>query len=154
MPLKYNCIDLFLAVLGLCCCTGASPAVGSGGCSRAAGAGFSLRQLLLLWSAGSRARGLQWLRSWAPEHRLNSCGSQAQLALSMWDLPRCRIQPVFPALAGGVFTTEPPGKGQWYLIKTLLRFIFLTFIYLVILGLSCSILDLQLSQIRALSCNM
>ena len=26
------------------------------------------------------------------------------------DLPDSGIEPVFPALAGGVFTTEPPGK--------------------------------------------
>ena len=30
----------------------------------------------------------------------------------MWDLPRWGIKPVSPALAGGVFTTEPPGKPQ------------------------------------------
>ena len=28
----------------------------------------------------------------------------------MWDLPRPEIKPMFPALAGGFFTTEPPGK--------------------------------------------
>ena len=28
----------------------------------------------------------------------------------MWDLPRPGIEPVSPALAGGFFTTEPPGK--------------------------------------------
>ena len=28
----------------------------------------------------------------------------------MWDLPRPGIKPVFPALASGPFTTEPPGK--------------------------------------------
>ena len=30
----------------------------------------------------------------------------------MWDLPRSGIEPVFPALAGGFFTTEPPGKHK------------------------------------------
>ena len=30
----------------------------------------------------------------------------------MWDLPNPGIEPVFPALAGGFFTTEPPGKAQ------------------------------------------
>ena len=29
---------------------------------------------------------------------------------SMWDLPIAGITPVCPALAGGFFTTEPPGK--------------------------------------------
>ena len=28
----------------------------------------------------------------------------------MWDLPESGIDPVSPALAGGFFTTEPPGK--------------------------------------------
>ena len=28
----------------------------------------------------------------------------------MWDLPGSGIEPVSPALAGGFFTTEPPGK--------------------------------------------
>ena len=27
-----------------------------------------------------------------------------------WDLPGSEIKPVSPALAGGFFTTEPPGK--------------------------------------------
>ena len=27
-----------------------------------------------------------------------------------WDLPRSGIEPMSPALAGGFFTTEPPGK--------------------------------------------
>ena len=29
---------------------------------------------------------------------------------SPWDLPDPGIEPMFPALAGGFFTTEPPGK--------------------------------------------
>ena len=28
----------------------------------------------------------------------------------MWDLPGSGIEPMSPALAGGFFTTEPPGK--------------------------------------------
>ena len=47
---------------------------------------------------------------WALEHRLNSCGSQAQLLRGMWDLPGSGIELVSLALAGGFFTTEPPGK--------------------------------------------
>ena len=30
----------------------------------------------------------------------------------MWDLPGPGIKPVYPALAGGFFTTEPPGKPK------------------------------------------
>ena len=28
----------------------------------------------------------------------------------MWDLPGPEMEPMSPALAGGFFTTEPPGK--------------------------------------------
>ena len=34
------------------------------------------------------------------------------LLCSMWDHPGSRIEPVSPALAGGFFTTELPGKPQ------------------------------------------
>ena len=50
---------------------------------------------------------------WLPgsgAHRLNSFGAWAQQLCSMWDLPRSGIKPVSPALAGGIFTTEPPRK--------------------------------------------
>ena len=42
--------------------------------------------------------------------RLSNCGSQAQLLCGMWDLPRPGLEPVFPALAGRLSTTAPPGK--------------------------------------------
>ena len=45
-------------------------------------------------------------------HRLSSCGSRAQPLRSMWDLPRPGLEPVSPALAGGLSTTAPPGKPQ------------------------------------------
>ena len=35
----------------------------------------------------------------------------------MWDLPGSRIKPVSPALAGGFFTTEPPGKPSWCVLN-------------------------------------
>ena len=44
------------------------------------------------------------------EHRLNNCGSRAQLLRGMWDLPRPGLEPVSPALAGRFSTTAPPGK--------------------------------------------
>ena len=31
----------------------------------------------------------------------------------MWDLPKLGIKPVSPALTGGFFSTEPPGKSQF-----------------------------------------
>ena len=33
---------------------------------------------------------------------------------SLLDLPDPRIEPTSPALAGGFFTTEPPGKTSFY----------------------------------------
>ena len=53
------------------------------------------------------ARGFSSCGSWALEHGLHSC--DAWLLLGMWCLPRSGIEPVSPALAGGFFTTEPPG---------------------------------------------
>ena len=74
--------------------------------------------LLLLQSTGSSCCGAQALGlvgfsscgSRALAHRLNSCGVRALLLCSMWDLPHSGVEPVSPALAGGFFTTEPPGK--------------------------------------------
>ena len=44
------------------------------------------------------------------EHRLSTCGTWASLLHSMWDLPGPGVRLESPALAGGFFTTEPPGK--------------------------------------------
>ena len=62
--------------------------------------------------SGSGAQAVQSLGSWALEHRLSSCGAPAYLLQGMWDLFGSRIKPVSPELAGGFFTTEPPGKPQ------------------------------------------
>ena len=42
--------------------------------------------------------------------RLSNCGSWAQLLHGMWDPPRPRLEPAFPAPAGRPSTTVPPGK--------------------------------------------
>ena len=34
------------------------------------------------------------------------------MSQGIWDLPRPAIEPSSPALAGGFFTAEPPGKPQ------------------------------------------
>ena len=39
----------------------------------------------------------------------------------MWDLPRSRIEPESPALPGGFFTTEPPGKSGIFLMHIMKR---------------------------------
>ena len=55
----------------------------------------------------------------AAEHRLqtrrlSNCGSGAQLLRGTWDLPGPGLEPVSPALAGRLSTTEPPGKPWGY----------------------------------------
>ena len=42
--------------------------------------------------------------------RLSNCGSPAQPFRGTWGLPRPGLEPVSPALAGGLPTTAPPGK--------------------------------------------
>ena len=51
--------QLFLAVLGLCCCPGFFLAAEGGGYSLLLCVGFSLGWPLSLWSRGCRALGLQ-----------------------------------------------------------------------------------------------
>ena len=55
--------------------------------------------------------------SWALERRLSSYGAQAYLLCSMWDLPRPRIKPVSPVLAGGFLTTAPPRKPEFFILS-------------------------------------
>ena len=56
------------------------------------------------------ACGFNSCDSRALKHRLNSCGIWAWLLPSVRDLPGSGIEPASPALAGGFFTSEPPGK--------------------------------------------
>ena len=74
-------------------------------------AGFSLWWLLLLQSLGSRCAGF------------SSCGAQASLPLSMWDLPEPEIEPVSLALAGGSLTTGSAGMS----LQDSFYFLFLLF---------------------------
>ena len=46
------------------------------------------------------------------EQKLSSCGAQAQSLWGMWDPPGSGIKPMFPALSGRFFTTEPPRKSR------------------------------------------
>ena len=59
-----------------------------------------------------------------------SRGTWAMLLQGKWDLPRSGIEPVFPDLAGGFFSTEPPGKPQsrTFLSETELMFLFCLFL--------------------------
>ena len=73
--------------------------------------GFSCgAQALGTWTSVGAMRGLSSCGSWALERRLSSCAAWAQLLCGMWDHPRLGMEPMFPAWAGGFFTTEPPGK--------------------------------------------
>ena len=51
-------------------------------------------------------------------HKLSSCGAQPYVLLGMWDLPGSGIKPVSPALAGGFFNTESPGKPRGHSWRT------------------------------------
>ena len=48
--------------------------------------------------------GLCSCDSWALEHSLSSCGTQAKLPHSMWNLPGPETKPTSPAFAGGFLT--------------------------------------------------
>ena len=79
-------------------------------------AGFSPWWLLLLQSMGSMAHRLQEL--WLPDSRAQAqcCDARASLPRGTQDLPGSGIEPVSPALAGGLFTTEPPRKSLTTLV--------------------------------------
>ena len=109
-----NFIYLFLTGLGLHRCVGFSLVAARGGYSLAV-LGFLAAASLIVEHGpqGVRLQYLQYMGSVVvvqTQHRLNSCGARAQLLLGRWDLPGPGIEPVSPALAGGFFTTEPPGK--------------------------------------------
>ena len=69
------------------------------------GAGASPAEASLIGGVGFSSCG-----SWALEHRLSSCGTQAELLCGRWHLPGSGIEPVSLALASEFFATEPPGK--------------------------------------------
>ena len=62
------------------------------------------------WASEVVAHGFSSCISCTLQHRLDSCGTRAQLLHSMWDPPGSGIEAVAPALTGGFFTTKPPGK--------------------------------------------
>ena len=70
----------------------------------------------MLWGTDSSVLGFGSCGSQALEHRHNGRGTWAYLLLGMWGLPRPGTDLVSPALAGGFFLTEPPGK-PWNFLK-------------------------------------
>ena len=65
-----------------------------------------------MWASLAVARGLMCCRSQALEHRLGSSVHPVLLLQGPGDLPRQGTKPESPALAGGFFTTGPPGKPR------------------------------------------
>ena len=85
--------------------------------------GFSLRWLFLLWREHSlwgipapvvAAPGISGCGSWALEHSVIDVAHRLGCFSAYGNLPGSgsEMEPLSPALAGGVFTTEPPGKPQ------------------------------------------
>ena len=111
---------LFLAVLSLRCCAGPFSSCSEQGLLSSSNVQTSHRssfspcraRVLGTWASVLRAHVLSSLSAQALELRLSSCGTRVQLFLGMWDLPGSGLEPVSPALAGGFFTSEPPGKPQ------------------------------------------
>ena len=69
-----------------------------------------------------RAQALGALASMVVVGGFSFCSTGAELSPGMWDLPGPGIEPMSPALAGGFFTTEPPGKpSQAFYTLRLLR---------------------------------
>ena len=83
--------------------------------------GFSCCEAQALGCTGFSGCG-----SRALEDSLHSCGTEASLLSSMWDLPGSGIEPTSPALAGRLYTTEPPARPhtllylKWILNKLLM----------------------------------
>ena len=86
--------------------------------------GFSCWAAQALGHAGIRicsgGLGQLWFRG--SERRLSSCGTQAVLFHSMWNLPRPETELMSPMLAGRVFATEPTGKPWCLLINRNVNF--------------------------------
>ena len=106
-----------MAVLALCCCVGFSPAAASRVSSLAAVCGPLAVLASRLWTQALGCEGFRicgvWAHScgsWALEHSLSICGTQALLFHSIWDLSGLGIKPMSPAWADRFFTAKLRGK--------------------------------------------
>ena len=104
-------------MLGFYCYSQVFPSCGEQGLVSSCGAQASHYVAFLLWSTGFRALGFSICSSQALGHTFSSCGSQAKLLSSMWDLPGSGTKLASPALAGKFFITEPPGKPSNLALK-------------------------------------
>ena len=103
--LKETMYLFLLAVLGLCCCSGVSSSCGKQVLLSNTVDGLLIAAASLVEHELSDAQA-----SVALGHRLSSCGAWLCCSAAWGDLAGSGIKPVSPALAGGVLTTEPPGK--------------------------------------------
>ena len=87
-------IRLFLAALGLRCCTEAFSYCSKWGCSLVAVCGLPIA-----------------VASVVTEHRLSRCSAWAWLPCGMWGLPEPEIEPRSLALAGRFLTTRSPRES-------------------------------------------
>ena len=124
-------IHLFMAVLGLLYCAWVFLQLWRVGVTLIVVCGLLIAVASLVmelrpqdaWASVVAARGLSTYGSLALELGLSNCGPWAQLLYGMQDLPGPGLEPRSPALAGGIFTTEPPGKprsGDVYSLTLLL----------------------------------
>ena len=137
IPFFYNLFIYFWLCWVFAAVRGLPPVAESGGRSSLRRAGLSLRQPLPLWSTASRHASFSSCGSWAPGHRLSSCGPRAQLLRSMWDPPGPGLEPVSPALTGRRIpnhcaTREAPSPLTVYLPRFLMRRLYLSFAQLSI----------------------
>ena len=91
-------IYLFMVVLGLRFCARALSS-----CGKRGPLFIAVRRPLTIATSLAAEHRLQ-------TRRLSNYGSRAQLLCGMWDPPRPGLEPVYPALAGRLSTTAPPGK--------------------------------------------
>ena len=89
-------LSIYFWLLGLCCCIWAFSSWSECACC----GGFCC--------SGEQALGCMGF---------SSCGTQALLPQSMWNLPGPGIAPVSPALVSGFFSTGPPGKSCLYILE-------------------------------------
>ena len=138
-------LNLFLTVVGLCCCMKAFSSCNKRGllCCGARASHFSD------FSCGPQALGA-WA-SGVAAHGLSSCGTWASLTHGVWSVPGPGIEPMSLALQGRYLTTGPPGKPpdssyflsfQHYFQKFEYRHILVW----ISLGLSCLSLPSFLNQ--------
>ena len=85
-----------------------------------------IRGLVIAVASRCRAQAPGARTSVVAARRLSSYITWAQLFLCLWDPPDPGIEPMSPALAGGLLATAPPGKSRVLFCFVL----FLIFIYL------------------------